>query len=306
MAFHTIDYVSPYFCWRYGDTVRCFHCHTGLAKWDRDDDPWVEHARHSPECPYLRKQKGQEYINNIQTQWARIYTPKHPQHSQVEERRRTFRHENWPTDNILQTPDQLAAAGFFYTGVGDTVRCHYCDGGLREWEPEDDPWVEHARWFPFCRFVLKIKGVDFTQASFAGNLSQHQSSTVAGQTNQSRNCVRSTIPVMIDHLIAATENLPPPGNTRSDSQPLSYVDTCRIKEQRNPLYSAAAQSVRSMGYSKATIRMAINCYIENTGRRDFIATDLMDIIFEKEDAGEVVGLSDEEDSDADTDLNLTH
>ncbi|XP_069136695.1 uncharacterized protein [Argopecten irradians] len=251
------------------DIVRCFYCDIGLAEWDRDDDPWVEHARHSPECPYLRNQKGQDYINNIQTQWARIYTPKHPQHSQVEERRRTFRHENWPRDNVLQTPDQLAAAGFFYTGDGDTVRCHYCDGGLREWEPEDDPWVEHARWFPFCKFVLKIKGIDFIQASATGNPGIAQQAPVA----------------------------PPAPRPSEAPQTLSYVDTCRIKEQRNPLYSAAAQSVRSMGYSKATIRMVINCYIENTGRRDFKATDLMDIIMDKEETDEVILCDDGEDSE---------
>lgn len=25
----------------------------------------------------------------------------------------------------------------------------------------DDPWTEHARWFPFCKFVMKIKGIQF-------------------------------------------------------------------------------------------------------------------------------------------------
>jgi hypothetical protein len=23
------------------------------------------------------------------------------------------------------------------------------------------PWQEHARWFPFCKFVIKIKGREF-------------------------------------------------------------------------------------------------------------------------------------------------
>ena len=26
------------------------------------------------------------------------------------------------------------------------MKCFYCDGGLRNWQPEDAPWVEHARW----------------------------------------------------------------------------------------------------------------------------------------------------------------
>ena len=41
------------------------------------------------------------------------------------------------------------------------VRCHYCDGGLRHWEPGDVPWEEHAKWFSFCKYVIKMKGRDF-------------------------------------------------------------------------------------------------------------------------------------------------
>ena len=32
---------------------------------------------------------------------------------------------------------------------------------MRNWEPEDDPWVEHARWFPQCRFLILMKGDQF-------------------------------------------------------------------------------------------------------------------------------------------------
>ena len=27
------------------------------------------------------------------------------------------------------------------SGYGDYVRCFFCGGGLRNWEPGDDPWV---------------------------------------------------------------------------------------------------------------------------------------------------------------------
>ena len=42
--------------------------------------------------------------------------------------------------------------------MDDQVRCFTCDGGLRRWDPEDDPWTEHCRWFPNCPFARKIKG----------------------------------------------------------------------------------------------------------------------------------------------------
>uniref|UniRef100_A0A8C4ST90 NACHT domain-containing protein n=1 Tax=Erpetoichthys calabaricus TaxID=27687 RepID=A0A8C4ST90_ERPCA len=45
-------------------------------------------------------------------------------------------------------------------GVRDTVQCHCCGGTLSHWEQEDDPWKEHAKWFPephldfLCNFHL--------------------------------------------------------------------------------------------------------------------------------------------------------
>lgn len=48
-------------------------------------------------------------------------------------------------------------------GEEDIVRCHYCDGGLRNWESGDDPWEEHTRWFPFCKFVIKMKGREYIE-----------------------------------------------------------------------------------------------------------------------------------------------
>ena len=43
----------------------------------------------------------------------------------------------------------------------DTVICYSCDGGLCNWEEEDDPWIEHARWYPRCTYVRQKKGYKF-------------------------------------------------------------------------------------------------------------------------------------------------
>uniref|UniRef100_A0A8C0TPV6 RING-type E3 ubiquitin transferase n=1 Tax=Canis lupus familiaris TaxID=9615 RepID=A0A8C0TPV6_CANLF len=61
----------------------------------------------------------------------------------------------------LRLPELLAAAGFFHTGQQDKVRCFFCYGGLQSWEQGDDPWTEHAKWFPRCEFLLQTKGRDF-------------------------------------------------------------------------------------------------------------------------------------------------
>lgn len=48
-----------------------------------------------------------------------------------------------------------------YIGFEDQVRCFACDGGLKRWDPGDDPWTEHCRWFPSCQFARQQKGDDY-------------------------------------------------------------------------------------------------------------------------------------------------
>ncbi|KAH8286105.1 hypothetical protein KR054_002713 [Drosophila jambulina] len=83
------------------------------------------------------------------------YFPEYPEFAVESTRLRTF--EAWPR-NLKQKPHQLAEAGFFYTGVGDRVRCFSCGGGLKDWDDNDEPWEEHARWLSQCRFVKLMKG----------------------------------------------------------------------------------------------------------------------------------------------------
>ncbi|XP_030570106.1 death-associated inhibitor of apoptosis 1 isoform X1 [Drosophila novamexicana] len=83
------------------------------------------------------------------------YFPEYPEYAIESARLRSF--EDWPR-NMKQKPQQLAEAGFFYTGVGDRVRCFSCGGGLKDWDDNDEPWEQHALWLSQCRFVKLIKG----------------------------------------------------------------------------------------------------------------------------------------------------
>lgn len=85
-------------------------------------------------------------------------SPKRADMAMINSRVGTFR--NWPSSSS-HTPLQLAEAGFFYAGYADCGRCFFCNGGLKSWEPTDDPWVEHARWFPKCAYVRQFQGQDF-------------------------------------------------------------------------------------------------------------------------------------------------
>ncbi len=86
--------------------------------------------------------------------------PKNPDFNLTDSRRRSFVTNCWD-NSIPVSVETLAEAGFFSLGVRDYVKCFYCDGGLCNWESGDDPWVEHAKWFPDCQFVRLNKSISF-------------------------------------------------------------------------------------------------------------------------------------------------
>ncbi|XP_052061192.1 inhibitor of apoptosis protein-like [Mytilus californianus] len=89
-----------------------------------------------------------------------VENPKYPKYAIRVSRLDSFKY--WPT-HLTQSPDEMATAGFFFTGSEDHCRCFFCGGGLKNWEPGDDPWVEHARWYQNCAFVRQSKGDSFIE-----------------------------------------------------------------------------------------------------------------------------------------------
>jgi hypothetical protein len=66
---------------------------------------------------------------------------------------------NWPNENAPPV-DDLVKAGFFFTGTKSIVTCFYCNGSLQNWGPNDNPIIEHARWFPHCAYAKQLCGVE--------------------------------------------------------------------------------------------------------------------------------------------------
>lgn len=127
------------------------------------DNPFTEHEKFFPNCPRVALGPNVELnrtagsgINTIGIQHIR--TPKRGKYLSLDARIRTF--SRWPRSDIQQ-PEVLATAGFYYCDIDDQVRCFHCNGGLRSWQQEDDPWFEHARWFPKCQFVELVKGAQY-------------------------------------------------------------------------------------------------------------------------------------------------
>lgn len=65
----------------------------------------------------------------------------------------------WPQD-VGVSPEKLANAGFFSTGLADWVQCFHCGGGLFGWRHGDDPAADHARFYPTCPFIRIARGGD--------------------------------------------------------------------------------------------------------------------------------------------------
>ncbi|NXQ02967.1 BIR7B protein, partial [Vidua macroura] len=173
-----------------GDEVQCFCCGGVLKDWRPGDCPIIEHLRFFPSCKYLSGEDVgnqemlslQEIFDTVDGQFLSVLQgivseetalpnePEYPEMVTEEMRLSTF--ENWPQNSSMH-PEQLARAGFFYTGRGDVVRCFYCDGGVRSWSFGDDPWREHAKWYPECEFLLHSRGREFVnsvQATFSNTL----------------------------------------------------------------------------------------------------------------------------------------
>ncbi|XP_039956744.1 death-associated inhibitor of apoptosis 2 [Bactrocera tryoni] len=144
------------------DQVKCAWCKGIIAMWEEQDDAFEEHKRFFPNCPRVQLgpliEMASDGLRDLGIQ--QISTPKKPKFSSLDSRLRTY--VNWPIPDI-QKPDALAQAGLYYQNVEDQVRCFHCNIGLRSWQREDDPWFEHAKWFPQCQFVRLVKGANYIQ-----------------------------------------------------------------------------------------------------------------------------------------------
>ncbi|XP_076060628.1 putative inhibitor of apoptosis [Oratosquilla oratoria] len=197
----SVSYVSPdrlakagFFYLRTADHVQCAFCKGIVGFWEEGDDPEQEHKKHFPHCAlmngtatgnvplnvedeelsevYKLIQDRHDFIisstkprlsrSKYQFDWARRdeknKTIAHPQFNTTSERKRTFK--LWQQENGALL-DKIAEAGFFWAGLSDMVLCFHCNGGLFNWKAGDNPWKDHARFYPTCLFVRTAKGDDF-------------------------------------------------------------------------------------------------------------------------------------------------
>ena len=125
------------------DRVQCEFCQGVLRNWEAGgDNPIFEHRKHFPRCPFVQMFDVLNVPISNQTAIQRL----------KDEERRLMTFTRWPKDCGV-SPENLARAGFFYTGTNDQVQCAFCEKTLMNWEHGDDPMAEHWKHAPRCPFV---------------------------------------------------------------------------------------------------------------------------------------------------------
>eukprot|EP00105_Crassostrea_gigas_P039952 XP_019924100.1 PREDICTED: baculoviral IAP repeat-containing protein 7 [Crassostrea gigas] len=198
-----------------------------------------------------RKQQDKinAFIRNLDPLGINFDRPKYPSYSLLTVRVSSF--ADWPS-SLTQTPRDLAVAGFLYAGYGDYTRCVFCGGGLRNWEPGDDPWTEHARWFPKCAFVRQNKGDEFVALVQI----QHQELEAMGAPNENQAGDQASGPLT------------------STSERSSLPNVCNLP---------AFQSVLEMGYPSHVIQEAFDVLKNTKDYRNIKAEEVLEAILSGDD-----------------------
>ncbi|CAG8974489.1 hypothetical protein HYALB_00011639 [Hymenoscyphus albidus] len=131
------------------DNTACFLCHRQIDGWEEDDDPLVEHLKHSPECAWA-------IIATIEVNEGVYGQEQLSSKDMLDARKATFANR-WPHDakrGWKCKTKQLAEAGWHFAPVDDSdmAVCAFCHLALDGWEQKDIPRDEHYRRSPGCTF----------------------------------------------------------------------------------------------------------------------------------------------------------
>ncbi|CAF1389182.1 unnamed protein product [Adineta steineri] len=150
---------NGWFSCNINDRVICIYCNTICQRWTSNDNPQEVHQRLAPQCAFVlslssssSKPKPLVMDQNV----GEPFKPHHASMCEISRRLQTFNNPSWTQSS--PTADDLAQAGFFYSGSENTVTCFYCNGSLHKWSAKDSPKIEHCRWFPNCIYARHFCG----------------------------------------------------------------------------------------------------------------------------------------------------
>ncbi|XP_064478299.1 baculoviral IAP repeat-containing protein 2-like [Ornithodoros turicata] len=125
--------------------------------------------------------------------------PAFPRYAPLERREQSFL--AYPRDAKGNT-GMMAKCGFFYTGRQDRTTCFMCGNSLCSWVDEDDPLVEHARWFPHCSYVELMLGdevISNVRESHRNHLAERQAEEQSRSDDRTETIVRELMRAPLVH-----------------------------------------------------------------------------------------------------------
>ena len=174
-----------FFFLRKRDYVCCIYCRKVFGSWQYRANIREAHLRLSPHCPFAndfpvgnvtlkdvvalqcffqaqptyraRRNTNTSTCLPVQSRLTAIIGDQHdvPRYRVITERLQTFVWL-WPEERVGISSQELAEAGFFYSGPGDRVQCGYCGLQIRNLEhslTSYPPLLIHGKLNPNCVFV---------------------------------------------------------------------------------------------------------------------------------------------------------
>ncbi|KXT14848.1 hypothetical protein AC579_4087 [Pseudocercospora musae] len=206
------------------DNVQCFLCEVKLDGWEESDDPISEHLAHVKSCAWAT---AVSVTRDNETQ-------KLPEHRDplceelYDARKATFTvGHGWPHENKKGWKckiTKLVEAGWCWDpsvdgDEPDGVTCFYCALSLDGWEPKDDPFVEHKRREPDCRYFQlleqyhgaaeppkKGKGRGKARGSTASKASRMSTQSAVTTTSDAPSHVESLADIPMDSSVARIDD----------------------------------------------------------------------------------------------------
>ncbi|MDP0588701.1 MAG: ShET2/EspL2 family type III secretion system effector toxin [Candidatus Endonucleobacter bathymodioli] len=154
-------------------------------------------------------------------------TPRYPAYSDISIRVNTYANK-WPS-YLNQTPENMANAGFLYEGFENYTRCFHCGCVLSKWMVGDDPYVEHARWFPKCAYLISVKGeifIDSTQRLYSDDgqiLQQPLNINTPANSSRAISCNDLNINYNRSSVETPIKNVSVKNNLSADGDSVSYA-----------------------------------------------------------------------------------
>ncbi|KAF6029130.1 IAP1 [Bugula neritina] len=174
------------------DRVQCVFCRGSLHKWDSSETPMAEHAKSFTFCRFVKGLEcgNREYrstnllpeemknitkftneaknsavrslrvINDINSFGICTNRAATIRYAPAASRLKTY--AKWPAHCPI-TAQRMCEAGFILQDLKTRSAASFVREGIKQWRENDDPWEEHARWFPDCAFLIQQKGQGYVE-----------------------------------------------------------------------------------------------------------------------------------------------